>query len=292
MRLWTPLCFILLVFVSVVPIACTQDEDKQEASTQDHGTNDNGALDAVLIHEPAQAAIDASGFDGAMLIYDAAKNTYTGAYPELASQPFIPASTFKIFSTLVALETGVIEGKDSIIAWDGVTRSREEINEDLDLQSAFRVSAVPHYQHLVREIGDVRMQKYMDEAGYGNQDISGGIDQFWLTGGLRITASQQIEFLMRLYRDELPFSQKTMTTVKEIMEHEVHDNYLIRAKTGWGIPDGSSHFGWWVGWVEKGDNVYAFATVLTTQTPGDSFGAARIAITKKVLAELGITKED
>src|SRR5690606_19650780 len=104
---------------------------------------------------------------------------------ELVDERFIPASTFKVFSSLVALETGVIESERSVITWDGIKRGRSEINRDLDLQTAFRLSAVPHFQDLVRRIGTERMQHYIDLVGYGNQRISGGLDQFWLTGDLR-----------------------------------------------------------------------------------------------------------
>lgn len=44
---------------------------------------------------------------------------------------------------------------------------------------------------LARRIGPVRMQHYVDAAEYGNRDLSGGLDQFWLTGNLRISPREQ-----------------------------------------------------------------------------------------------------
>ena len=123
---------------------------------------------------------------------------YLAGDAALAQQRFIPASTFKIFSALVALETGVIADISTVMPWDGVVRGRTELNQDLTLLEGFRLSAVPHFQALVREIGAQRMQQHIDAVGYGNRDISGGIDQFWLTGALRISPLEQVQFLQRL----------------------------------------------------------------------------------------------
>ena len=99
----------------------------------------------------------------------------------------LPASTFKIPNSIIALETGVVEDPDKdVFKWDGVTRSIEAWNKDHTLRSAIAASAVPVYQEIARRIGPERMQKYVDLFDYGNRDIGGGIDQFWLTGNLRI----------------------------------------------------------------------------------------------------------
>src|SRR6185312_103191 len=75
----------------------------------------------------------------------------------------LPASTFKIPNSLIALETGVVADPDKdIFKWDGVTRSIEAWNKDHTLRSAIAVSAVPVYQEIARRIGQERMQKYVD----------------------------------------------------------------------------------------------------------------------------------
>jgi len=246
------------------------------------------AQDPVTESPLAAAAIDETGFTGTILVHDLNGGSFVAGHGERIDRPLLPASTFKIFSSLVALETGVIEGPDSIIKWDGVTHSRAVLNQDLPLRQAFRVSAVPHYQDLVRRIGHERMEQFIDRAGYGNRDISGGIDRFWLSGGLRITPREQVAFLGRLYRNELPFSRTTLDAVRDMMVTDRGDGYTIRAKTGWAAPPGEGNTGWWVGWVERGDSVQVFATVLESQEAGDSFGPAREAVTRQVLAGLGI----
>ena len=236
----------------------------------------------------ARDGIDASGFTGTILIYDVQRNTYRAGYAERVDRRLLPASTFKILNSLIALETGVVTGARTVIPWDGVVRKRSEWNTDLDLQTAFRVSAVPHYQALARRIGPERMQRFVNAAGYGNRDISGGIDQFWLTGGLRISPREQVEFLARLHRGDLPFSAAAIATVKEIMVSEQTPEHVIRAKTGWAVPPAGDNVGWWAGWVERQSQVYIFATVLEAATPDETFLPARQAVTRGVLERLGV----
>jgi beta-lactamase class D len=158
----------------------------------------------------------------------------------------------------------------------------------MTLREAFALSAVPHYQAMVRAIGAPVMQEFLDDAGYGNRDLSGGIDQFWLSGGLRISPVEQVGFLRRLYRGRLPFSVHALATVRDIMTTETGNDYRIRAKTGWAVTDRDLNTGWWVGWVEKPDNVHFFASVLQTRSPGGGFGPARLAVVRQTLQAQGI----
>lgn len=236
----------------------------------------------------ARDAIDETGFAGAVLVYDLNENSYLSGHAERIDRRRIPASTFKIFNSLVALETGVIADRHAVIEWDGITRERSELNRDLDLQTAFRLSAVPHFQELARRIGSERMQQFIDAVGYGNGDISGGIDEFWLSGGLRISPREQVDFLARLYRGTLPFSPTTMSMVKEMMVSEQTSEHKIRSKTGWAVLPEAENVGWWVGWVERESGVHVFATVLEAKAPDQTFGPTRQDVTRRVLGQLGV----
>ena len=145
----------------------------------------------------------------------------------------LPASTFKIPNSLIALETGVVEDPDKdIFKWDGVTRSIAAWNKDHTLRSAIAVSAVPVYQEIARRIGQERMQKYVDLLEYGNRDIGGGIDQFWLTGNLRIDPIQQVDFVDRLRRGVLPVSKGSQELVRDILPVTKVGDVTIHAKSG------------------------------------------------------------
>jgi beta-lactamase class D len=104
-------------------------------------------------------------------------------------------------NSVIALETGVVGDPDKdVFKWDGVTRSIPGWNKDHTLRTAIAVSAVPVYQEIARRIGAERMQKYVDAFEYGNRNIGGGIDRFWLTGDLRISPLEQIAFVDKLRR--------------------------------------------------------------------------------------------
>ncbi len=45
---------------------------------------------------------------------------------------------------------------------------------------------------------------------------------------------EQIYFLRRLYDGDLPFSQRTMDIVKDVLLFEGTEAHRLRAKTGWG----------------------------------------------------------
>lgn len=224
--------------------------------------------------------------EGCFLLYDLKKKAYTQYHPERCRTRFLPASTFKITNTLIGLETGVITGKDFSLKWDSVDRKNAKWNRDLDLQTAFQVSGVWFYQEVARRIGEKRMQAYVKKLKYGNRDISGGIDQFWLTGGLRISSEEQVAFLQKIYHNQLPVSKRSIDILKEIMILDDQQGYTLRAKTGWAIPTGRN-VGWFVGYLEREGNVYFFATNVESPEPSsESFGQARRAITEKILRDM------
>ena len=204
-----------------------------------------------------------------------------------SGQAFLPASTYKIPNSLIALETGVVQDPDrDVFKWDGVRRSIEAWNQDHTLRSAIAASAVPVYQEIARRIGVERMQKYVDLFEYGNRNIGGGIDQFWLTGDLRIDPVQQIDFLDRLRRGVLPISKRSQDLVRDILPVTKAGDATIRAKTGLlGAELGKPSLGWLVGWAEKGGAQTVFALNLDVREPRHV--AARMKLTQQCLADIG-----
>ncbi len=225
-----------------------------------------------------------AGVTGVFVAYETETLRYLTNDPERCRQMFIPASTFKIFHSLVALELGVLEDEDVTIDWDGVDRGWDKWNMDHNMRSAIKVSAVWFYQEVARRIGAARMLHYLEIVGYGNRELSGGIDLFWLEGGLRISPVQQIQFLRRLYDGDLPFSERNIEIVKDILKVEQTDKYVLSAKSGL-----ASHFspqvGWYVGYIQRGSNCLYFATQIDIVNRADR--ATRTTITRKILSDLG-----
>jgi len=229
--------------------------------------------------------------EGSFVLFNQSEAKFTFYNESQFKQPFTPASTFKICNSLIGLETGVIKDENFIIPWDSVQRRIPAWNQDQDLKSAFKNSTVWYYQELARRVGGERMKHWLDKANYGNADTSGGIDKFWLSGGLRITPEQQIDFLRRLHDNKLPFSQRSMDIVKNVMIAKDTLGYIVRAKTGWGDQD-NLNIGWYVGYVETKDNLYYFANCIqTASNDNPDFAKARLKITYQILAELKIISD-
>ncbi|MEO1714925.1 MAG: penicillin-binding transpeptidase domain-containing protein, partial [Bacteroidota bacterium] len=201
-------------------------------------------------------------------------------------EEFLPASTFKIPNTLIAMETGVTDEAETF-TWDGTERAMEAWNQDQTLATAFRNSVVWVYQDLARRVGEEEMQLRVDYLGYGNSDISGGIDQFWLSGGLRISAIDQVQFLQRMIAGNLPLKPGVVQKALPIFLEEETETYKLYAKTGWAtIPD--PDLGWYVGWIETIDQRFIFA--LNIDIEDSSQIGNRQKLVREILRQGGLLK--
>lgn len=223
---------------------------------------------------------------------------------ERCLQQFTPASTFKIFNSLVGLEIPKVPDEAFVIAWDSIDRGRPEVNKDMNMREAFKVSNLGYYQELARRIGPDYMQHYLDTANYGNKNMGGGIDSFWINDSLKISADEQVGFVKRLYFNELPFSERTQRIVRSMMLQEDTDGYRLYYKTGWGY-SGDKQILWVVGFIERIQHVkeheeamnksdvryypYFFAQnfELDRNDETKDWGKVRIEILKKILKEFG-----
>lgn len=239
--------------------------------------------------------------DGAFVLYDLKQDRYLRHNEVRCRQRFSPYSTFKIPNSLIGLETKVLTDAEHRMRWEpkkfpeasGWTEPPfVHWKQDQTLRSALKYSVIWYYREVARRIGEQRMKQYVTSFGYGNQDVSGGLNSpqlfqaFWLNSSLQISADEQIEFLKKFYTGKLPVSKGTTDVVKDILVLEKTPHYTLSGKTGGGsLPNGKS-LGWFVGYVEAQDNVYFFATNLE----GANYAAIRdrrIEVTKQILAELG-----
>ncbi len=163
---------------------------------------------------------------------------------------FMPASTFKVFNSLVALETAVAPDDQLMIKWDGIVRDRTELNKDMNMREAFKVSNIAYYQEIARRIGSVKMQHYLDTCKYGNMNMGNKIDSFWINDSLKISADEQTGLLKRMYFFELPMAERTQRIVKTMMLQEQTPAYNLYYKTGTGKV-GDKWLYWVVGFAEN-----------------------------------------
>ncbi|HEX8277679.1 MAG TPA: penicillin-binding transpeptidase domain-containing protein [Segetibacter sp.] len=209
--------------------------------------------------------------------------------PRFRDSAYLPASTFKIVNSLIGLESGKIRDQKMVIKWDGVRRSVPDWNQDLTMEQAFKLSAVPYYQEVARRIGKDTMQFWLDSLGYGSRYQKAKInkiDTFWLDNSIKITADEQLGLVKKLYFDQLPFLKRSMRVVKEIMEMENNANYTLSYKTGYGFRENGNALGWVIGWVVENQRPYFFA--LNLEGAHDTnLPEIRMSILKGILKQLG-----
>jgi beta-lactamase class D len=232
---------------------------------------------------------------GAFVLYDLKNDRYLRYNEERCRMRFSPKSTFKIPNALIGLETGVIRDADFVIPWNRQKYPPQDNwdqfpfkhwGQDHQLRSAIKYSVLWYYRELALRVGEQRMKKLVKALKYGTQDISGGIDSFWLQGGMKISADEQVEFLKKLYAGRLPVSKRSIEIVKDILVLEQTPSYKLSAKTGGGSLAEGTYIGWFVGYLETQGNVYFFATNIE----GASYPEIRdkrIDVTKRILTELG-----
>jgi beta-lactamase class D len=227
------------------------------------------------------------GVNGSIVIYDKNNRRFYEHNPTRNTTAFFPGSTFKILNALISLETGVIRDDVTVLTWDGITREIPAWNRDTNLRQAFKDSTVWFYQVLARKNGRERMQKFVEQVNYGNRQIGTAdrIDRFWLEGPLKITPKQEIEFLQKLERNDLPFSQRTIELVKDMMIIERTPDYTLRGKTGW-LTSVTPNLGWIVGYLERKNNVYFFATNIDMATVKEA--GKRLELTRRSFKALGV----
>ncbi|HEY2407069.1 MAG TPA: penicillin-binding transpeptidase domain-containing protein [Polyangiaceae bacterium] len=244
--------------------------------------------------EPKELKLSADYFGaervhGGIAIYDTQNAELACTNRSLCNEQRLPASTFKIVNSIIALETGVIDDAETKLPWDGKQYSVPEWNQDNTLRSAVRVSCVPCFQAIARKIGTARLRDWVTRLDYGNHDIAGTPDRFWLDGALRVTPLEQIDFLRRLDGGKLPISPRTLEIVRDVLTLDVGPDFVLRGKTGSVMPpQDPMEAGWFVGWVERGDRRVFFATLIDSHEAGVDVLPVRRLITERVLRELQV----
>jgi len=231
---------------------------------------------------------DQLGTQGALVVLDARAHRWLASDSTRAFEPFIPASTFKIPMTLIALETGTAVDETQPFKWDGQKRAIEAWNRDQTLASAFQVSAVWAYQSMARRVGQPALQQFVRDFRYGNAKAGPIVDRFWLDGDLRISAVGQIEFLRRVHDRALPLSDRTYDIARKVMLREQGPGWRMYAKTGWADDAKPRPIGWFVGWVELDGDARPVYFALNMDMTDPAFAPRREEIVKRVLRGLDL----
>ena len=284
--------FITLILLAFILIGCSKQKNPEPNNGENVNNIPNKNLAPDIKIPELKKYFDDVNMKGCMVIWDYTNNKFAYYDSARCHKEFLPASTFKIPNSLISLEAGVIKDEEEYIKWDGKVRSREEWNTDANLRTAFKNSTVWFYQELARRVGEKKMQHYIDTLDYGNKNISGGIDMFWLNGSIRITAMQQIFLLRNIFTDKVPFSQRSIDILKKIMILEETPKYTMRGKTGTAIDEKKiegGNVGWFVGYLTRENNIYFFALNVDITNDNILYNE-RINLPRKVFNDMGVTE--
>lgn len=226
--------------------------------------------------------------EGCFMLFDNGQGTFKTYNIDRAKERFTPASTFKIFNSLVGLQTGAISDTNMVIRWDSITRPNPEWNKDLTMAQAFRVSSVPYFQEVARRIGRDTMQHWLDSVQYGNHRIS-RIDSFWLDNSLQISPDEELGFIKQLYFNQLPFQRRAQELLATVMQQEETPEYKLAYKTGWGVV-GKKQIGWMIGWIEENRHPSFFVLNFETEDANLDIPAIRQELMRSILKEEGFFK--
>ena len=228
---------------------------------------------------------DAAGVNGTFVLLNVQTDETIIVYPGRALRRYVPASTFKIANSLIALETGAVADADEVLPYGGEPQPFPAWEKDMGLREAIRASNVPVYQEVARRVGIERMRAMLERLGYGNADPGDVVDRFWLDGPLEISAVEQARFVAALATNGLPLSDRSQALVREILLMEEIGGAKLYGKTGWAFDEKKPGIGWLVGWVERDGRIFSFA--LNMDMTKIEQAGLRIELAKKLLGTLG-----
>lgn len=273
------------VFIIIVLLFSCKSEEKSKKEKVET---------KFLVNNQFQEVLDIAKLEGAILVYDLHKDVYYSNNFDWCKTGNLPASTFKIPNSIIALEAGVVKNDSAIFKWNGESRYLKIWEQDLTFKEAFHYSCVPCYQEVARKIGVERMKSSLAKLNFGSMDVNETtLDNFWLEGKSKINQFQQIDFLKRLHNSELLISERTDSIMKSMMIMHKSNQYVLRGKTGWSVR-GEENNGWFVGYVLVKNKAYFFATNVVPKKNFDMklFSRERKKVTFKALDELKILREN
>jgi bla regulator protein BlaR1 len=268
--------FILAgLFVSIqVPLVSAMSDDQSRYSLHDEKVS----------YEDLSTYF--TGYGGSFVLYDRQTDQYMIYNKDRSTLRVSPDSTYKIFLSLYGLEAGLISGENTLLKWNGVQYPYDAWNRDQNLFTAMSSSVNWYFQELDRGIPHNLMQQELNRIGYGNGDLSGGTTPYWMESSLKISPIEQVRLLQSFYMNHFDFHDENVQTVKDSIRLSKNEGRVLSGKTGTGAVNSKNINGWFIGYVEDGENTYFFATNIANGK--NSGGSEAAAITLSILKDKGI----
>lgn len=242
-----------------------------------------------------------AGKKGCFLLYNMKSNQFEKEIGgETCHEQFSASSTFKVPLSVMAFDAGVLKDENQILKWDGKKKMLPAWEKDHNAKTWMKESVVWFSQRLTPKIGMKKFKKYLKDFKYGNQDVEmkNGLTESWLLRpnerALKISPYEQVEFMKKLWRNELPASPKAQEITRELTYLETSSKgFKLNGKTGSNFYDEKRtiRLGWFIAHVEGHDKEYIAVTTFSDLAPTEAKGYAGMEskeLTKKLLSESGL----
>ena len=223
---------------------------------------------------------------GSFVLYNTLDDSWHIYNKEYALTRISPVSTYKIYSALFCLETGIISPSQSFIPWNGQHYIYDIWNNGQTLESAMQNSVTWYFQDIDKQAGLSVIRDYIQTTGYGNQTTSEDLSSYWADSSLKISPVEQVEMLKKFYYNQFGFSPKNINTVKDSIRIASSNNAVLYGKTGTGETDRGNNSGWFIGYIEKDGQPLFFATNIQNKEP--TTGSDATDITFSILSGMGL----
>ncbi|MBK8038592.1 MAG: class D beta-lactamase [Verrucomicrobiaceae bacterium] len=170
-------------------------------------------------------------YSGAFALYDEAQQRWLRYQPEQCRIRTSPCSTFKVLNSLIALRPAWPAALISpALGWHSPLHRILESKPDFAGAFSLVLRLVLSGFGDAHQLGAIPSDH--SKVGCGNNDLKGGVTQFWLQSSLTISPDEQVDFLRRLHARKLPFAAKSVDTVLDIMTLSQAGQTVFRGKTG------------------------------------------------------------
>jgi beta-lactamase class D len=218
------------------------------------------------------------GLTGGFVLQDLQKDLTVRYNEAEAGKRFSPCSTFDILLALSALQTGILKDQQTPLSSESPSASRESL--ELALQHG---SGPSFFDELARRLGPQKLAEFVRRSSYGNAKVDQGSGEFWRNGPLLISADEQVKFLTRLYRDQLPFQPRVSAIVKNLIVKSDKAGKIFSGRSS-DCNSENVHVAWFVGHLKSKQGEYVFATTL--EGGSDLNGEKAEGITRSILQEM------
>ena len=179
-------------------------------------------------------------------------------------ESFTPACTFNIALSLMGYDANIL--KDARFpVWEPQLGQDDSPQTPL---SWMKESCVWYSKKLALELTADQIEKYLAWFDYGNQNFSGGLPETgesnppWISSSLKISITEQVNFIRKMLLGTLPISNHTLQMTKRLLfKEELVNGWILNGKTGLGtdFSENPLKVRWFVGWIERKNQVFPFA---------------------------------